>query len=354
MHLSTMPHILLLLVSPTFCPFDTRFLQRSIHCDKIILTVFLKDFISKQEVIILGKIAVIDLGSNSVRMSIFSMDSNGEAEKTFRSVIRLSEGMSRDNCLQRKAQLRAASALLEYSKIIEKEKVSKVIAVATAAVRKAKNKDDFLHLAKTVAGIDIKVIDGKTEAALDSIAVERSLSCHRGVICDIGGGSTELVGILPKDIPMTSIPYGSRGICEEFLGEGETPESYKAALNFVKEKLSQKRWLSDFCSSALVGIGGTLRAVAQLFDCENYSQTLSVCEIPTENIRRLISLIKSSTIEERSKMPGIGKDRADIIIGGVAILEGILDALQPEKVIVADVGVREGVFFDFKEGLGIL
>ncbi len=298
------------------------------------------------------KIAVIDLGSNSVRMSIF--DQAGRTLRAFRSTIRLSQGMSADLRLGAEAQARAVKALCEYKAIIDEEKVSDFCAVATAAVRKAKNQADFLELVRTAAKIDLRVIDGKQEAALDSLAVSRCLNIKEGLICDIGGGSTELIGISDRsDTPMVSIPYGSRGIYEKFFENGEDEAAKASAQMFADSLVAENRRLGDFGGKVLVGIGGTLRALAKL-DLSDFGQkAIANYEITAENTVKLIKRIEAADMSERKLMAGIG-ERADIIIGGLVLLKAVLKATSPQKIAVADVGVREGVFFDLVEGRGIL
>ncbi len=293
------------------------------------------------------KTAVIDLGSNSVRMSIF--DEAGHTLFANRCTVRLSEGMAEDMILKAEPQLRAVEALKKYKDIMIAEKVSNYTAVATAAVRKAKNKQDFLDLVKDTAGIEIRVIDGNEEAALDSLAVKKHLNCSRGVICDIGGGSTELIGILDsEDLPMVSIPYGSRGICEMFFKNGETPEAAERAQDFVDNLIGKNRWISQFKGESLVGIGGTLRALAKL-DLNDFGNSfIEDYEITREHIDKIIEKIEFADMDKRRKMAGIG-ERADIIRGGLILLKGVLKAVNPQKIAVADVGVREGVFWANKK-----
>ncbi len=298
------------------------------------------------------KIAVIDLGSNSVRMSIF--DERGNTLDSFRSTIRLSEGMTGDMLLKPQPQIRAAEALKKYKEIIDAKGISQYRAVATAAVRKAKNRCEFLDLVKETTGIEINVIDGKSEAALDSLAIERCLECKKGIICDIGGGSTELIGITAgSNVPMVSIPYGSRGICEMFFAEGETAETKGQAQAFADRLVAENEWVSEFKGETLVGIGGTLRALAKL-DLADFGQAaVENYRVETRHLLKIIERIEKADMAERETMPGIG-ERADIILGGLIFLKAVINALQPRWIAVADVGVREGVFFDLTENLGIL
>ncbi len=298
------------------------------------------------------KLAVIDLGSNSVRMSIF--DENGAVLSAFRSSIRLSEGMAEDMILKAQPQLRAVEALQKYKEIMQTKGVSRCCAVATAAVRKAKNGAEFVSLVKDTTGIEIKVIDGKQEAALDSLAVEKCLDCQNGIICDIGGGSTELIGISANTEPSAvSIPYGSRGIYEMFLKGGETAESIQSAQEFANQLLADCGWVSDFKCGTLVGIGGTLRALAKL-DLEDFgSEAVENYEISAERMEKIIKSVEKADVSLRKTMAGIS-DRAEIILGGIVLLKAVLKAAEPSRIAVADVGVREGVFWDIKENKGIL
>jgi len=304
----------------------------------------------------LEKIAVIDLGSNSVRMSVFGVERHlAKTLGAYRSTIRISEGMTKDMMLSAEAQLRAVRALAEYKQTIDAEGIDTVVAVATAAVRKAKNRNEFLQLVKDATGIEIQVIDGTQEAALDCLAVSRTLGCESGVICDIGGGSTELIGVSGGvQVDAVSIPFGSRGICEVFFKAGETPEALAAAERFVREKYDSEKWLAEFCGSTVVGIGGTLRAAAKFDLGDGSARAIEKYVITPERMSEIINEILSATVEERKSMCGIGEERADIILGGLVFIKCLAEVLNPKAFVIADVGVREGVLFDCLENRGIL
>lgn len=300
------------------------------------------------------KLAIIDLGSNSIRMSIFDSSSPHQKPLSWRKVIRLSEGLGLGNTLKKEAMKRAVESFLEYKNIALQHGADKIISVATAAVRKAHNKDEFLNLIEAETGIKIQVIDGKTEALLDGLAISKEQSLSKGIIADIGGGSTELIGILDGKSFVTSLPLGSRGICERFFKDGETPASIQDALNFCKNELSNICWLDGFKESTLVGIGGTLHSVARICASPTPQRLSGAPAFAPSKLHKVIRLIETSSPEERRLIPEIGADRSDIIMGGAVILKAILDTLSPKSIMVSDSGVREGVFFDLIENHGIL
>ncbi len=299
------------------------------------------------------RLAVIDLGSNSIRMSVFEIERNGKFSQigTYRSMIKLSEGMNEDMCLKPEAQLRAIKALLEYKHIIETKGITNIRAVATAAVRKAKNGAQFVTSAKDIAGIDIEVIDGEYEAELDCLAVSKTVGCNNGIICDIGGGSTEFIAIRNGKMqkPAVSTPMGSRSLTEDFFANGETDEAIDKAKEFVDSRLDEIPWIDDMSNVPIVGIGGTLRAFAKYHMNDISKDAVNCYNISSDEIDRLFMKIVNSTSEERQLMAGIGKERSDIILGGLIPFMRLKERINSPRLTVADVGVREGILFEFLE-----
>lgn len=298
------------------------------------------------------KLAVIDLGSNSIRMSIFAID--GETVKTleaYRSVIGLSRGMNVDMCLRQDAQMRAVDAVLEYKKILGEQNVEKVIFVATAAVRKAKNQREFLALMKEKTDFDIIVATGHQEAALDALAVKEALGIDKGIICDIGGGSTELIEVGSHN--KISIPYGCRSITEMFFDQ-ENAESLSRAEEFLDGEFRAVEWLDALKGESIVGIGGTLRAAARFDMGDDAPKNIENYRISPERMGEIMDVIINATPEEREKIPAIGKDRADIILAGAVFVKSLIKAIRPREFVVADVGVREGAAIDFVQNCGII
>lgn len=297
------------------------------------------------------KLAVIDLGSNSIRMSIFEINPDKTFRQTgnYRSMIKLSEGMTEDMCLRPEAQLRAVNALLEYKQIIQKLDVTDIRAVATAAVRKAHNGEEFVDTVKKVTDITIEIIDGENEATFDCLAISNTLGCKNGVICDIGGGSTEFIAIYNGEIykPAISIPMGSRWVTETFFSKGESPASIREAENYISKQISKLPWIDKMNGAPIVGIGGTLRSFAK-YHMQDTTKTPIYChKISATDIERVFNSIVNASITERKSLPGIGEERADIILGGLLPMMELKKVLASPSLIIADVGVREGILFDY-------
>lgn len=296
--------------------------------------------------------AIIDLGSNSIRMSTYELNEDKKITETgnYRSMIKLSEGMSHDGMLSPEAQLRAIKALLEYKSILNVNDISHIKAVATAAVRKAENGSDFIKSVRETTGITIDVIDGQKEAYYDFLAVTNAHACKNGIICDIGGGSTELIGIKDgKLLEAASLPVASRNITEKFFADGESPDAHNAARVYIHTHMADLDWLCQLKGVPIYGIGGCLRAVAKYDLMDNSKTKINGHHITSIRLNELFKEITTATYEEKAAMPGIGEERADIIGGGIAVAMCLSEIIAPPKMIVSDVGVRDGILAEIIE-----
>ena len=206
--------------------------------------------------------AIIDIGSNSIRMVIYEKTSRFAFyllhEAKFR--VRISENayINHGN-LQDKAMQRTYNAIQAFLYTIKQYKVSKTLCVATSALRDAPNRNVFISRIKKELKLNIKIIDGNKEAYLGGIAAANLLYLKNAVSVDIGGGSTELA--LYKDrkvIKTISLNLGTVRLKELFFDSSDINGAKKYILNEL-DKLDD-----DFISEDIVGIGGTLRTLSKI------------------------------------------------------------------------------------------
>lgn len=294
-------------------------------------------------------IAVIDLGSNSVRMSI--ADISGDSVKTVymkRNVIKLSENMNDDMMLKEPAILRAEKALVEFKDIAEFYGCEKIFSVATAAVRKAKNKDIFLNYIKEKTGLCIEVIDGDKEAQYDFFGVLENTDKENFIIMDIGGGSTEIIGVKNRKLSdYVSIPMGSRSITEQYLKE-ETKSKIDNALKIFIQETDKLLWLEKFNNLPIIGLGGCLRAIGKAYSFISGVDFENGLSVNTKSVFELFEKLRLMTVEERCSVDGIGESRGDIIIGGLIPFLAISRKICATNLIISDSGIRDGVIYSIK------
>mgnify|MGYP005836872667 CR=1 FL=1 len=301
------------------------------------------------------KIGIIDLGSNSVRLVIFEIMQTG----AFRLVddisetVRLSEGMIDGKYINDFAMRRATKTIKLFKKLSASYGIlsKNIIAVATAAVRKAENRDQFLKLLQSSTGLNFKLLTGEEEALYVYKAVIHTLDISGGIIVDIGGGSTEIIKFKDKSIQsFTSIPMGAVVATEEYLEKDLVPlEKLYNLEQRIKDMLLDLGWINSEENQVIIGLGGTIRNFSKIHrKMTNYP--LDISHNYTVNADEFINLYNGITtlnLDERKKIEGMSLKRADIIIGGLAILKVIVDVSQAEQLIVSGNGLREGLLLEY-------
>ncbi|MCX7841549.1 MAG: Ppx/GppA family phosphatase [Clostridia bacterium] len=301
------------------------------------------------------KIGIIDLGSNSVRLVIFEIRSNGSFKLVddISDTVRLSENMINGNCLNDFAMRKAIKTIKLFKKLCSDSNIppKSIIPVATAAVRKAENRDYFLKHLKASTGLSFRLLSGDEEALYVYNAVIHTLDLTEGIIVDIGGGSTEIIKFKDKSIiNYTSIPIGAVVATEEFLEKDSIPpEKLEALEGFIKGELLKLDWLAGESSKLVIGLGGTVRNLAKIHRrMVNYPLEMTHnYQMPITDLIAIYSNLKTLDLEARKKVRGISAKRADIIVGGLAILKVLACFAGAERMIVSGNGLREGVLFEY-------
>ena len=287
--------------------------------------------------------AIIDIGSNSVRMVIFERTSRFAFHIIFKvtSRVRISEdAYKNNNNLQEKALLRAYKALEEFTLIIKQHNVRKTLCVATSALRDAPNKQNFISKIKKELSLNIKVIDGEKEAYLGGIAAANLLHLNSGLTIDIGGGSTELALYEKKKVIQTfSLNLGTVRLKELFFDKGDI-EGAKA---YIRKELSQLP--TTLKHNDIVGIGGTLRSLSKMImDKEDvYFKKLHGFNYAIAEQQTYFNDILKAN-EKTLKKLGVKKDRLDVIQPGLLILQQLIEYVKAKSITTSSVGVREGLY----------
>ena len=291
-------------------------------------------------------IAVIDLGSNSLRMSVSTVLPDGKWKilKKFRETVRLGQGMT-DGYLQESAMERVVSALEQYHMAALAAGCEDIIATATQAVRIAKNKDEFLAAARDRAGIEFRILSGQEEARYSFLAVSQTLPIDDGLIFDTGGGSTEIMLVKNRQlVKSVSTPCGAVMMTERFKDRTQE-EMYDEIYSIIR----QIPWIDEAKGLKLYGVGGSARTLGQL--CKKKplkNDELNGYEISRKTVSMLYRRIYDTPAKQRVDIEGMDKSRADVILAGLTPLEAMMDMLDSPGLVLCAYGVKEGVFFERK------
>ncbi len=299
------------------------------------------------------RIAAIDIGTNSVRCTIVEVPVGG-ARKTLddeKAYTRLGRGASASGQLSEEAMAETIDALGRMLRIAEQHEVTHIRAVATAAVRDARNGEEFVTRIRAETGLDVEVISEQEEGRLAflSAADGAGLEGRSGVV-DIGGGSVEIVRATHRQIEfITSMPIGAIVMSERYhCTDPMPPEDYVRLGKHVRRAL--KRTLAEDRApvGVLVGSGGTVTTIGALIAARRDPGIANLYgyKMRRAEIKHLRAELATSTAEQRVSMKGMPPNRVDIIVAGVVVLDEAMRALGANEIVVNTRGIREGIVID--------
>ena len=301
----------------------------------------------------------IDLGTNNCRLLIARPTDGGfTVIDAFSRIVRLGEGLSRTGELSQEAMDRAVGALGICADKLRRRNVSLSRSVATEACRRAKNGRDFAERVRDETGIALDIIEPAEEARLAVLGCHKLLEPGDGpaLIFDIGGGSTELVLVdqeegTPRIRAWWSAPWGVVSLTES---EGKEALEGADRLNAYKRMRERaRRAFANFATTLpevrdgirLLGTSGTVTTLASVhLALPSYDRrAVDGLHVPTEAMQQISAMIAGMDYEERSSLPCIGNERADLVVAGCAILEAIMEIWPAKNLGIADRGIREGI-----------
>ncbi len=297
------------------------------------------------------RLAVIDVGSNSVRFIVTSVDEDGH-HRTIddeRAQTRLGEGLATTGALSHEAMDRTAEALSRMLRIAANHQVDRVRAVATAAVRRASNGEGFVERMHRELGLDIEVLSAHEEGRLVFLGVAHNFELDgRVAALDIGGGSIEFVRGAGREIEsIASLPEGVVTLKERLAEDPPSRRELKTLRKHVRTMLSDA--VPDTSPvSALVGSGGTVTSLGAM-SCAVRGikyENLQGLEVPLSDVVHFTSLLRDRSLEARMKVPGLPKYRADIILPGLVVVREAMELLGSNHIVVNTKGIREGIILD--------
>ncbi|OGQ48214.1 MAG: hypothetical protein A3H42_00720, partial [Deltaproteobacteria bacterium RIFCSPLOWO2_02_FULL_46_8] len=278
-----------------------------------------------------SKIAAIDIGTHSVLLLIVEKKQTGEIKVLAdeATLTRIGEGMGSTNLFLPAAMERTLNVLKKYKKICDDHEVETILTVGTAAFRKAQNADLFIEQVSKECGILIEIISGKKEAAFTWKAASTDFGPDI-VVVDIGGGSTEIItagqrtmdhGPETKNINAVSLPIGSVLLTEKYChSDPISDEDYKNLCEAITKKIEipDRNTRAHEHTNTLVAIAGTATTLAAIkMKMKVYKhQEVHGSKISLGELKKIIAELKSKTVEERKKIPGLEPGRADVILAG--------------------------------------
>lgn len=304
-------------------------------------------------------LAALDLGTNNCRLLIAKPAREGfRVIDAFSRIVRLGEGLSRSDRLCDDAMARTVQALKVCRSKMERRGVSHLRAVGTEACRRAGNCDEFLTRVEGETGLRIEIISTREEARLALAGVAPLLDARipNALVFDIGGGSTELIWIelvrgRPRVIDQISVPLGVVNLTETYGGDRVCPLDYRRMMDGVAAGLGdfdERNGIARAVAEGrvqMLGASGTVTTLAGIqMGLERYDRSrVDGAFLDRDKARSISETLLGLDYMGRAGQPCVGRDRADLVIAGCAILDAIWRHWPVQQLRIADRGVREGI-----------
>ena len=302
------------------------------------------------------KVSVIDLGYNSLKLVNYEVrrDKSFIAYGQHSVLAKVGEGLDQTGFLGDKPVRRTLKTLKQFRAIVDLEQSNHVLPVATSAVREAGNREQFLKQAYQETGFKFKVLSEKEEAVYAFEGAKNATSVHAGLFFDLGGGSLEMVIYSEPTIrKILSVPLGGLRLTDLYAKpDGSfTKKNYARMRKRILELLPEKKHLPASKDLDLVGVGGSVRALARydqmrrqypLNKLHNYSMKKNA----VGSVHRALRRMSLRTIR---KNPAIGQERSQSIIAGSLVVHLLMEKVGFRKLIVSTHGLRDGVLSAFLE-----
>jgi exopolyphosphatase/guanosine-5'-triphosphate,3'-diphosphate pyrophosphatase len=298
------------------------------------------------------EVAVIDLGSNSWRLVVFTFAPGTWWKRTdeLYETVRISAGMGDAGELTEEAMQRGLDTLRVFERFCRSGglKPEDVQVVATSAIREATNQQEFLDRAHAATELNIEILSAEDEARFGYVAAVNTTTLSDGAVLELGGGSMQLIQVEDRRArALTSFELGAVRLTEAFLpGPGPAKKKELTRVrDHVKSTLKELDWLSK-AGERLVGIGGAVRnlaAASQLADSE-VDIGVQGFVITRDAMGDLVAQLAALPASERGDVPGIKFGRGDIILAAALVIDTVLELGDFAGIEATEAGLREGVF----------
>jgi exopolyphosphatase/guanosine-5'-triphosphate,3'-diphosphate pyrophosphatase len=324
--------------------------NRNIACPCRLLTIIL----STKTPGLNMKIAAIDIGTNSIHMVIVRVEKHRIFEIIDREkeMVFLGKGSLLLHRLTEENIQRGLAALKALKGIADSHQVDRIICTATSAVREASNGKEFVKMIKEATGIQVQVLSGTEEARMITLSVRDyvDLKDRRALICDIGGGSMELIVADARHIYFAqSVKSGVIRLTERFMrSDPPSSKEIKKLRKWLKRKLEPLgRQILNLSPEIAIGTSGTMLAMGQLIQEKRKGSNFEKDRISIEEVEEMNEALQKLSLEERLRMPGLDKKRADQIIAGGVLIESVMEICRINELMLCDRALREGLIANY-------
>ncbi|MGM9949791.1 MAG: Ppx/GppA family phosphatase [Lysinibacillus sp.] len=294
------------------------------------------------------KTAIIDIGSNTIRLVLYKYDKNEGLHEfgNIKTVARLRTHLLPSGEMSEEGMRLLSHILSSFKQILEDYGVTDILAAATAAVRQATNREEIIERMKAETGIELDILSEEEEAYFGFLAVVNSMDTPSAVTIDMGGGSTEITLFKNKKLQKThSFPFGTVSLKQKFVKGAIMDEEEQQALHaYVKEQFETLSWIRNV-DLPIIAIGGSARNVGQVHQQQSDYPISGIhqYEMHQDDLLGLKKNLGKMTFDQLKQLDGLSSDRADIILPALEVFTTLMSIIGTKSFQLSKKGLREGL-----------
>lgn len=292
-------------------------------------------------------LSIIDIGSNSIRLVVYEgLARSPTLLFNEKMLAGLGRGIVSTGKLDAEGVTRSMEEFRRFRALSEQAGADKMYVLATAAAREAINGPDFIHRAEQILGTEIRVLSGREEAYFSALGVISGFHPADGIAGDLGGGSLELVDVKGEQIgDGITLPLG--GLRLQDMAKGSPVQAAKIA----HAELARAKLLQGGQGRTFYAVGGTWRNLARLhMNTTNYPlEVMHHYQMDPVSLVPFLRQVARGEVEKIKGIEGVSKNRRSLLPYGALVLQEIIAAMKPDKIVVSALGVREGFLYSLLE-----
>lgn len=302
------------------------------------------------------RIGVIDIGSNTIRLVVYGIDEyyNYIEIHNIKTPARLSQYLNEENDIVNMSQSGIDTLiriLVDFKEVAERFTVTKLLPMATAAVRQSDNVGDIISQVKAATDLDIQLVSEEDEATLGQYAVTHTTTVHDAITIDIGGGSCEVTIFKDKQmVAYQSFPFGAVSLSKEFFSgkDHNDPEAIENVHRYVRKQFKKYDWIKK-TKLDILAIGGSARNVANVHQRANKYPLAGLhgYAMSLQDVEDTLTKFKTSSLDEMNNIDGLSTDRRDIIIPAAIVFTELFQITKAKSFILSSQGLREGIVLKY-------
>ncbi|WP_157014616.1 exopolyphosphatase [Mesorhizobium xinjiangense] len=288
-------------------------------------------------------LSIIDIGSNSIRLVVYEGVARAPTVLFNEKMLAgLGKGIVRTGRLDPEAVKRAVAEFGRFRALSEQAGSEELHVIATAAAREAENGADFIHRAEEILGTEVRVLSGREEAYYSALGIMSGFFPADGIGGDLGGGSLELVDVKDHTIgDGITLPLGGLRLQEMSKG------SFPTAERIARKEIARAKLLQYGAGRPFYCVGGTWRNLARLhmFATDYPLHVMHHYEMDVEQSADFLKRVARGDIDKMRGIAHVSKNRRALLPYGAAVLQQIVRTMQPSKILISALGVREGYLY---------